>query len=1060
MPGGRPIGDARTHLGLSERVGLRAVVQVLEGLAYLHAEGVIHRDIKGANILTTKEGKVKLADFGVATRLADLDPQAVVGTPYWMAPEVIEMSGVSTACDIWSVGCTVIELLTGQPPYAELAPMPALFRIVQDDHPPVPEGASTACRDFLMQCFQKDAHLRVAAKKLLKHQWILAVRRNARDKHRRRRNAAQPVSRTAGVASDASAAADDAAAGWAEDLATIKLYNETMNDSEALGTVRRMGSLARRPTLSGAGAAPGVALPRRGSSPRAPTIQSVFGGTLSAADKRRSITEDAEPRPAPSSVQQGILDAQFDKVVDLSLSCSAGRSALAARLGRKPNEAPRTPPRTGSPTVAPTSTATDSAQATGAPGAAPVVLRLAKSPSRLQNKAVRAAASGADGAGGRPMGGAVPAEASSGASAVAPGTTAAASAARPLHPSSTALAATGATARRPPSMLIGVEDDDGEIDWDADFVGDLRFDSARGRTVMTLSETPKTVLVPPTVAKTREADAAAPTAKAQPAVERWDDDFPDAGKIEGGDAFFTAHGSAETPVLRRGPTDSRATAAPAPPARPEALRRADVNRSPAATEADALHEGPRPEPGPPGPGHAAASGPQSPHSRPASTTSAAPQATRTAASGVRSPTRLRAEHRPSLQPAPQSRSPRPSIGEHAGGSSTAKRASSLAPLPQSPAPATIERFVEPAQDDFGDLFGAATAGMAKLALAADGPGAARTRASSASDAHGEHSDDDAGASSDEDPFADLGDEDLLPDMDETERGIQERHNRLATELFELVMLLANSRTETDATVSDACTAILAILQEDPGQRDELLHRHGSLPLLDMVEAVESRCSSIIAKVLHVVNVLICDHAESQEGFSLVGGIPAVAAYAASSRPPAVRMEAAVFVHQLCSTNERTLHTFVSCCGLPILVGLLEDSARDDLGWRLTQLALDSIWGVFELESYTPRNEFCRLFAKAGLLPRLARTLRWLVRDTAHRDESDMYAERAVDILLLLSNADTSVKLAMSVREVLTGTALPRSSASPHTDHTRTCAHTHTRPQCCWKLSASCGRPWP
>ena len=123
--------------------------QVLQGLLYLHEQGVIHRDIKGANILTTRDGLVKLADFGVATR-GNVGESSVVGTPYWMAPEVIELSGATTASDIWSLGCTVIELLDGKPPYHKLQPMPALFRIVNDDHPPLPEGASpvhiTICR--------------------------------------------------------------------------------------------------------------------------------------------------------------------------------------------------------------------------------------------------------------------------------------------------------------------------------------------------------------------------------------------------------------------------------------------------------------------------------------------------------------------------------------------------------------------------------------------------------------------------------------------------------------------------------------------------------------------------------------------------------------------------------------------------------------------------------------------------------------------------------------------------------------------------------------------------
>lgn len=159
------------------------ISQVLGGLVYLHDQGVIHRDIKGANILTNKDGTVKLADFGVAsnTTTGVVSDAAVVGSPYWMAPEVIEQSGATTASDIWSVGCLVIELLEGHPPYHTLEPMPALFRIVQDDCPPIPDGASPIVKDFLYHCFQKDCNLRISAKKLLKHPWMLAVRRQMAD---------------------------------------------------------------------------------------------------------------------------------------------------------------------------------------------------------------------------------------------------------------------------------------------------------------------------------------------------------------------------------------------------------------------------------------------------------------------------------------------------------------------------------------------------------------------------------------------------------------------------------------------------------------------------------------------------------------------------------------------------------------------------------------------------------------------------------------------------------------------------------------------------------------
>ena len=164
----------RTGRQIEEQLVAVYAAQILEGLHYLHEQGVIHRDIKGANILTTKDGTVKLADFGVATKLNESrKSDSVVGTPYWMAPEIIEMTGQqSSACDIWSVGCTVVELLTGKPPYFELQQMPALFRIVQDEHPPLPDNISPALEDFLMQCFQKDPLRRINAIGLLKHQWL------------------------------------------------------------------------------------------------------------------------------------------------------------------------------------------------------------------------------------------------------------------------------------------------------------------------------------------------------------------------------------------------------------------------------------------------------------------------------------------------------------------------------------------------------------------------------------------------------------------------------------------------------------------------------------------------------------------------------------------------------------------------------------------------------------------------------------------------------------------------------------------------------------------------
>jgi serine/threonine protein kinase len=189
MESGSLAGIVRRFGPLPETLIAWYVSQALKGLAYLHEQGVIHRDIKGANILLNKRAFVKLADFGVATKLIRSDTDhmwsvssessgstaipSVVGSPYWMAPEIIEMSGYGTASDIWSIGCTVIELFTGYPPYYELAPMSALFRIVSDEHPPLPPNVSDGMADFLLQCFQKDAERRPSAEMLLRHPWLV-----------------------------------------------------------------------------------------------------------------------------------------------------------------------------------------------------------------------------------------------------------------------------------------------------------------------------------------------------------------------------------------------------------------------------------------------------------------------------------------------------------------------------------------------------------------------------------------------------------------------------------------------------------------------------------------------------------------------------------------------------------------------------------------------------------------------------------------------------------------------------------------------------------------------
>ena len=249
---------------------------------------------------------------------------------------------------------------------------------------------------------------------------------------------------------------------------------------------------------------------------------------------------------------------------------------------------------------------------------------------------------------------------------------------------------------------------------------------------------------------------------------------------------------------------------------------------------------------------------------------------------------------------------------------------------------------------------------------------------------------------------------------------RDKHARISAQISQLVDSLRPGR-EVSALIS-ICDQIYDILEENHDLKNQIIASHGLFPILELLDTYEE--ARLNLRLLRILNIIIMDDVEVQESLCFMGGIPIVTKFAFKPFASNIRHEAAAFFQQICQTSTLTMQIFVSCRGLNVIAQILEEDYRTEKD--LVLVGVGAIWNVFNLQSSTPKNEFCRIFAKSGILESLSKILQFVL-DDGDTVGAEGSAGRIVDTFLLFSQADGYVKELLAARNILKRTPFSHSA---------------------------------